>query len=444
MQNNLHVVVGLGESGFSVLRFLTQHKIPVAVVDTRQKPPKIGDFLELYPHVPIVLGKLDCHLLEDATKIILSPGIAITEPPIQAQIKKGTMVCGDIELFATAVNAPVIAITGTNAKSTVTTLVGEMVAQAGLDVKVGGNLGIAALDLLTIPPPDVYVLELSSFQLETTYSLYPKVATILNVSPDHLDRYDSFADYAAAKQRVYTHCEMAVFNRDDELTYTSIVDEQYKFGFTANTPRGREFGVIDEGEKFLSFEQTKLLSIDALTIPGMHFVANALAAIAIGHAFGLPMEAMLQALKQFKGLPHRCVFVRELKGVKWYNDSKGTNVGASLAAINGLGEVIAGKLILIAGGIGKHADFTQLVGPIQKYVRTVILIGEAAHELYALLKDKVNCVLADTMLDAVEKSQAQAQPADCVLLSPACASMDMFKNFEHRGDVFTDLVRALT
>ncbi len=442
--SDLHVVVGLGLTGQSCVRYLTQQGVNVAAIDSRPKPPHLADFTKKYPNVPVTLGALDDPLLDRAATLIVSPGISVKEPAIQRQVARGIPVIGDIELFARQVKAPVIAITGTNAKSTVTTLVGEMAKASGLSVEVGGNLGIPALDLLAAPRPNVFVLELSSFQLETTYSLMPKVASVLNVTPDHMDRYADLHAYCHAKKRIYSDCEVAVCNRDDPNTDCGDHYEECKLHFTLNAPHQNEFGLLKkQNEMYLAYENDCLMPVRELPILGRHYQANALASLAIGYGFGLPMSAMLDTLVKFKGLPHRCQLVREHHGVYWYNDSKGTNVGATNAAIEGLGSEITGKLILIAGGVGKNADFSPLVQPLEKYARHVILIGEAATILANVIGDRVETRFAKSMEEAVLLAESLALPGDSVLLSPACASFDMFNNFEHRGEVFASLVQGL-
>jgi UDP-N-acetylmuramoylalanine--D-glutamate ligase len=442
MSDNLHVIVGLGATGISCARYLAAQGIPFAVTDSRLQPPHLEAFKEAYPTIPLALGKLDTALLNQAVTIVLSPGVSLHEPAIAAEVARGKSVIGDVELFARAVKAPVIAITGTNAKSTVTTLVGLMAQASGFAVQVGGNLGVPALDLLMQQPQaDLFVLELSSFQLETLYSLKPGVATVLNITPDHMDRYKDVADYQQTKHRVYQHCQIAVCNRDDALTDTTAPQKLY---FTLATPKEREFGLRQhEGETYLAYENKPLLAVRALPVMGKHYHANALASLAIGYGFGLPMESMLKVLREFKGLPHRCQFVRELNGISWYNDSKGTNVGATQAAIEGLGGDIHGKLILIAGGVGKNADFSPLIPVIEKYVRHVVLMGEAAQTLAGLMEGRLPLSFANSMDEAVSQAATAAQPNDSVLLSPACASYDMFKHFEHRGDVFMGIVGKL-
>lgn len=443
-QKNLHVIVGLGATGLSCVRYLTEQGYSIAINDTRLKPPQLEEVKRLYPNVPISLGGLDVKLLDKAAVLVMSPGIALREPAIARQIERGIPVIGDIEIFARYAKTPIIAITGTNAKSTVTTLVGKMMEMAGLKVQVGGNLGIPALDLLTTPRPELYVLELSSFQLETTYSLAPRVATVLNVTPDHMDRYDNLEAYEVAKQRIYANCEIAVCNRDDARTNCDEPRLQKKLFFTLNKPRENEFGLlIKNNETYLAFQDQILMPVQELPILGKHYQANALAALALGYGYGLGMDPMLRTLLEFKGLPHRCELIRVKEGVRWYNDSKGTNVGAALAAIEGLGSVIEGKLVLIAGGVGKNADFVPLVPSIEKYAKAVILIGEAAPLLLEVIDGRVNTYLAKSMQEAIQLSNQLAKEGDSVLLSPACASFDMFNNFEHRGEVFAKEVRGL-
>lgn len=440
-RKELSVIVGLGATGFSCARYLRAIGKPFAMVDSRAEPPQLKAFKEEFGDVPIELGTLHAKVLSEATQIILSPGIATTEPAIAAQINRGIPVIGDIELFARAVKQPVIAITGTNAKSTVTTLVGEMAKEAGYQTQVGGNLGVPALELLN-QEADVYVLELSSFQLETTFSLKAAVATILNITPDHMDRYETLAEYQAAKQRVYVNSKKVVCNLDDPLT---DVEHAHKTYFTLQAPRSGEFGLLtDDGDVYLAHGQDRLMPVSELPVAGRHYQANALAALALGYSFGMSISPMLAVLRKFPGLPHRCQLVRNRNDVKWYNDSKGTNVGATQAAIEGLGEHQQGKLIIIAGGIGKDADFAPLIPVMERYARHVVLIGESAREIADLIGTRIPVTFAANMDEAVRCCDTVAKPGDSVLLSPACASFDMFKNFEHRGQVFTDIVTNLT
>jgi len=444
MSNQFHIIVGMGATGLSCARHLKKQGIPFAMADTRANPPNLVEIEKEFADVKKSFGNLDPVFLDEADVIVISPGLSLKEPAIADQIAKGKPIIGDIELFAQANLKPVIAITGTNAKSTVTTLVGKMAEQAGINVQVGGNLGVPALDLLSSQQSELFVLELSSFQLETTHSLAPSVATVLNVTPDHMDRYDTVADYALAKFRVYSDCEVAVCNRDDPNTDCGDSYTKGKLRFTLNEPAVNEFGLIkNNNETYLAFENQLLMPVGELPILGRHYQANALASLAIGYGYGLPFEPMLQTLREFKGLPHRCQLVLERNGVRWYNDSKGTNVGATIAAIEGLGAEIKGKLILIAGGIGKNADFSTLVPAIEKYVKAVVLIGESAPLLAAIIGNKADVHFAKSMQEAVAISDRLASKEDSVLLSPACASFDMFKNFEHRGNVFEEVVLQL-
>lgn len=444
MQQDLYVIVGLGVTGLSCARYLSQKNIPFAVTDTRLLPPQLAEFKQRYPDVLLSLGKLDERLLQEAHTLVVSPGVSLKEPALARQIANGTPVIGDIELFARESQKPLIAITGTNAKSTVTTLVGEMAARAGFNVKVGGNLGVPALDLLQSPDTALFILELSSFQLETTFSLSPVVSTVLNITPDHMDRYATFDDYCQAKQRIYSNCQVAVCNRDDARTDSRYPFKKEKLQFTLSMPNDNEFGLVKQKNlTYLAYGNQVLMPTTELPIVGQHYQANALAALAIGHGFGFHMSSMLETLRLFKGLPHRCQLVREREGVYWYNDSKGTNVGATLAAVEGLGSEVEGKLILIAGGISKSADFSPLMPSIEKYVKTIILIGEAAPILASMIGNRVDTQFAQSMEEAVFLSDKAASAGDSVLLSPACASFDMFKNFEHRGNVFMEIVKAL-
>lgn len=444
----MNIIIGLGESGFSIARFLLKQNKSIIVMDTRAAPPCLERFQKSFPNVKIILGNLDESLLLSATEIILSPGVPRALPPIAAAIAAGQSVIGDIELFARAVTAPVIAITGTNAKSTVTTLVGEMAKTAGLKTAVGGNLGTPALDLLLDEnTADLFVLELSSFQLESTVSLKPTVATVLNVTADHLDRYRDFAEYSQTKKRIYHQAEKIVCYLEDPETDFDAKQKEQKYFFSKYPPKNQNiFGLIEShGELFLAQGEQLLLSTKALILSGQHNQLNALAALAIGYAFGLPMVAMLTTLKNFRGLPHRCQWVREHHDVVWYNDSKGTNVGATIAAIEGLSATSNKRdLILIAGGVGKGADFSELATVVRQKIKAVILLGEAAQILAKAFENDVPIQFATSMQEAVYFAEKTAKPGDRVLLSPACASLDMFKNFEQRGEVFMQCVNALS
>lgn len=441
--DQFRIVVGLGKSGMSLVRFLAQQGVRFAVADTRANPPELATLQRDYPQVEVRCGELDVDFLCRASELYVSPGLAIATPALQAAAARGVKLSGDIELFARHAKAPIIAITGSNAKSTVTTLVGEMAAAAGKKVAVGGNLGTPALDLLS-DDIELYVLELSSFQLETTDQLNAEVATCLNISEDHMDRYAGMPQYHLAKHRIFRGARQVVVNRDDALSRPLIADQVPCWEFGLGNPDFKRFGLIEEGgEKHLAFQFEALLPTSALKIRGAHNQSNALAALALGHAAGLPMALMLATLQTFAGLAHRCQWVRELRGVSYYDDSKATNVGAALAAIEGLGADISGKLVLIAGGDGKGADFSALKGPVAKFCRAVVLLGRDAELLAAALGDAALLVRVQTLDEAVQRAAELAQNGDAVLLSPACASLDMFKNFEERGRLFAQAAEGL-
>ena len=435
------IVVGLGKSGMSVVRFLARQGIPFAVADTREQPPELETLQRDFPAVEVRCGALDPAFLSQAAELYVSPGLAISHPAIAQAAAQGVKVSGDIDLFAQAAKAPIVAITGSNAKSTVTTLVGEMAEAAGLVTAVGGNLGTPALDLLR-DDVQLYVVELSSFQLETTHNLNALVATCLNVSEDHLDRYESFEAYALSKQRIFDGASVAVVNRDDwRSSPLQAVAQVLSFGLDADAS---QYGLaVVEGQLTLMRGDQPLVAANALKIRGAHNQANALAALALGEAAGLPQDAMLRALKDFAGLDHRCQWVAEKQGVTYYNDSKATNVGASLAALEGLGKDCAGKIVLIAGGDGKGADFSSLTQPIQQYARAVIVLGRDAEVVARCVPSEIPLHRVASLEEAVELSESCAQSGDVVLLAPACASLDMFRSFEHRGQVFTSAVGGL-
>ena len=441
-REGLRVVVGLGKTGLSCVRYLRQLGYKVAVNDTRTNPPNLAELQAEFADVEVSLGQLDEVLLLKAHEIIVSPGISIQEPALlSAHLNAGIKIIGDIELFCRGVDKPIVAITGSNAKSTVTTLVGLMAQNAGVKVAVGGNLGTPVLELLQ-EDADLYVLELSSFQLETTHSLRAAAATVLNISEDHMDRYANLMAYHKAKHRIYRNCQFYVTNRQDMLTTPLLPDSLPNTSFGLDKPDLRSFGIIKEqGKSYLAKGQTKLLDTAEMALFGEHNMANALAALALGEAVNLPMDAMLDTLKTFTGLAHRCQLVATQQGVAWYNDSKGTNVGATLAAINGLGASISGKVILIAGGVGKGQDFSPLSPALAQYGKAVLLMGEDAPKIDQALQLNISKSYVSDLNHAVNTAQQLAQQGDVVLLSPACASFDMFKNYEDRGNQFVASVK---
>nr|WP_320137002.1 UDP-N-acetylmuramoyl-L-alanine--D-glutamate ligase [uncultured Amphritea sp.] len=444
--DQLRIIIGLGQTGLSCARYLADKGLPFMLVDTRDTPPNLELIHAEFPDVEVHCGELNPALLCRASEIILSPGVAKDQPAIQSAAAAGVKLSGDIDLFCQAVTAPIVAITGSNAKSTVTTLVGQMALDAGIDTGIGGNLGTPVLDMLSDGEQALYVLELSSFQLETVNDLRATAATVLNVSPDHLDRYsNSLHLYYQAKHRVFKGAANVVINRDDPLTSPLVSTGVKISSFGLGRPDLNQFGLLEkQGQTFLARGLTPLLAVSELKIQGQHNLANALAALALGEAVNIPLESMLQTLKQFAGLKHRCQWVADKQGVTYFNDSKGTNVGATVAAINGLSAMLAEghKIVLIAGGVGKGADFSDLDQPLKEAARALVLIGKDG----ALIDQAVGCLdgqYAESMDSAVQLATALAQPGDIVLLSPACASFDMFSGFPARGDAFIESVEAL-
>lgn len=438
------LVVGLGATGVSVARFLTAQGVEVAVADSRSQPPGLAVLNAELPDIAVFLGPFDDRLFDSAERLVVSPGVPVATPQIDAARRRGVPVLGDIELFVQAAKAPIVAITGSNGKSTVTTLLGEMARANGLQVAVGGNLGTPALDLLN-DAVQLYVLELSSFQLETTETLQAAVATVLNVSNDHMDRYLDLQQYAAAKSRVMRGAGVGVYNADDPVVAAMRGSDDSWYFTLGESESDKMFGVCDiDGEAYLCRAEHPLLAAREVRIPGLHNRANALAALAMGTALGFDLEDMVAVLRRFPGLPHRTEFVAEQHGVTWYNDSKGTNVGATIAALRGLDCGDATRTVLIAGGDCKGADFAPLGPVLADCARAVVLIGRDAPAVAAAVPPSVPQVNAKDMDEAVVKAAGLAQIGDRVLLSPACASFDMFSGFADRGDRFVQAVRRRT
>lgn len=426
------VVIGLGKTGLSCVHYFMKQGIMPIVMDTRENPPGKS---ELPDGCQLICGHLDQEVLCQSDLIVSSPGVALATPALKAAAELGVEIVGDIELFAREVHAPVVAITGSNGKSTVTTLVGLMAEAACWRVGVGGNIGTPVLDLL-LTPKDVYVLELSSFQLETTSSLKPAVSVILNLSEDHLDRYEGMAGYLAAKQRVFIGAEKILVNRDDFATTPLDQKQWHSFGLNHE-----DYGRVEiDGELYLSVQGQALLPVKDLNIVGAHNQMNALAAMALADAISIPRDAQLKVLKSFTGLAHRCQFVRENNGIRWINDSKATNVGSTLAAVAGVSESVQGNLWLLAGGLGKGQDFSPLIPLLNNQIHEMVCFGRDAERLLSL---SANTSHVNDLQEAVAYVAKEAKPGDWVLLAPACASMDQFKSFEHRGDVFAELVNQL-
>lgn len=440
------VLVGLGKTGFSCARFLLAHGWNIAVTDTRAQPPELEKLHALDATVPVRVGGLDESLLDNALCVVVSPGVSLAEPFFIEARRRGLEIVGDIELFARAVDAPVAGITGTNGKSTVTTLVGRMAERAGVRVRVGGNLGEPALGLIGASESDaqkteLYVLELSSYQLESTLSLDLKAAAVLNVTPDHMDRYGTIEDYAAAKARIFARCDTAVINLDDPLVVAMPRPGQRTLSFSLRASIGADYAVVSAADSkwWLSRRGELLLPVSSMKISGLHNAANALAALALGEALGLPLPTMLSELASFPGLPHRSQWIADVNGVTYVNDSKGTNVGATLAAVAGM----SGPLVMIAGGDGKNQDFAPLREAFRGKVRHAVLIGRDAAVIERALAGVCTVEQAATLEEAVRAAARAAKAGDTVLLSPACASLDMFRDYTHRGAVFTQAVKEL-
>jgi UDP-N-acetylmuramoylalanine--D-glutamate ligase len=432
------LVLGLGRTGLSCARHLQRRGVAVRVADTRADPPGAGALRAQVPAAELHTGPFDAGLLEDVALVLISPGLALAEPLAVEAAGRGLPVVGDVELFAHEAAAPVAAVTGTNGKSTVTALLAEVANAAGRRALAGGNLGEPALDLLERPVPELYVLELSSFQLETTHSLATATAVVLNVTPDHLDRYASLEDYAAAKARIFDGCGCAVVNADDPRVRAMPRAGQAVATFSL-LDAGADYFLARDPEPMLTCRGEPLLPVADLRLQGEHNAANALAVLALADALGLQRGPVLEALAAFGGLPHRAQWVAELAGVRYVDDSKGTNVGATIAAVAGL----PGPLVLIAGGDGKNQDFAALRAAFAGKVRHAVLIGRDAPRLAATLAGVCTVEFCADMPAAVAAARAAAVAGDTVLLSPACASLDMFRDYAHRGEEFAAAVRRL-
>ena len=437
------VIVGLGKTGLSCFRYLSNQGLNVAITDSREEPPELLELRAEFESASVYLGQINEQVLLASDQIILSPGVSLDNKSIKLSIENNIPVFGDIELFCQKAQAPIIAVSGSNGKSTVTTIVAEMTRLAGLKTYVGGNIGIPALDLLSDSTPDLYVLELSSFQLETTYSLNAHASVVLNVSPDHMDRYSSLKDYANTKKRIYSGQGLMVLNKDEEYIHSIMDSKRDTIYFSLGAPEGENFGLINHNnEVWLSQGNEKIINKNQLKIKGEHNISNALAAMALAGAVNVPTNIMADVLKNFTGLEHRCQLVREIDNVSWYNDSKATNVGACIASITGLCEL--GNIILIAGGDSKGADLSGLNPIVKKYIKRVFLFGIDANKLADVMGSDVDKEFVNNMNEAVKGASKIADPDDIVLLAPACSSLDMYKNYEQRGDAFISAIDALS
>lgn len=431
------LVVGLGVTGYSVVRFLRKQGLPVTVTDSRQRPPKADELAQAYPEVDTHFGSFDASLIAQHSLLIMSPGIDIKSDDFRAAKQAGATLIGDIELFLRANQKPLIAITGSNGKSTVTTLVGRMCEAGGLKPLVAGNIGFPALDALTNEQPyDVAVLELSSFQLETTTSVPADAATILNVSPDHMDRYQSMGDYVLAKARIMRGAKRAILPRhQQDLEQITRVASELNFGVDEPNAENQYGLKRSKKSRWLMQGENRLVKVRELGLLGMHNVENVLAAYALVSFLDLPRKKVAKAVKAFKGLPHRMETVAEHQDIRWVNDSKATNIGAAATALQSLDS----DVIWIAGGQGKGADFSDLRDALSERVKALILFGEDADQIEQALSGLVPIERVENLSQAVEFAGSKAVEGDVVLLAPACASFDMYQSFAQRGDHFREL-----
>jgi len=447
MAGRRNLVVGLGQTGVSCVRYLTARGEQVTVADSRASPPDLAGFKLRWPNVECHCGSLDARLLDAVDRVVLSPGVDRRVELVADAVRRGIPVVGDVELFALDLrdsqpDAKVVGITGTNGKSTVTALIAAIAATAGVSVRAGANFGPPALDLLDPPRPELYALELSSFQLESTDSLSLDVAVLLNLTPDHMDRYESLADYGTAKGRIFNGAAIAVVNADDPalrpLVPAPVSTRWY------SVVEAADYFIADVGDRsslmaMTNGVATSVMRLDDMRLGGRHNAANALAALAAGDALGLPRDAVTSTLAEFPGLPHRMQTVATEGGVRYINDSKGTNVGATLAAVGGIDVPV----VLIAGGDGKDQDFRPLAAGFAGKVRHAVLIGRDRHLVAAALAGVCTTEFAVDMPAAVAAAARHARPGDVVLLSPACASLDMYRNYAARGDAFAHAVKGL-
>ena len=449
LANKSVLVLGLGETGQSLVRWLVAQGARVQAADSRERPPAMEELRRQFPQLEIACGAFRDEIFSGVELVAISPGVPLSEPCVVRAIARGIPVVGDVELFAESLpkkNRPkIIAITGANGKTTVTSMVAQLCQAAGKDAVAAGNISPAVLDAAIqrgANQPDVWALELSSFQLESTFNLNADAATMLNISEDHLDRYAGMDEYAAAKARIFNGAAVQVLNRDDARSMSMVRAKCKTMTFGLSEPVAEsDFGITRTAEDIWLTQGThRLLKASELQVTGLHNVANALAALALCRAIDLPMPPLLTALCNFKGLPHRVERVAEINGVTYYDDSKGTNVGATVAALQGMGC----KSVLIAGGEGKGQDFSPLKTAVSHYARAVVLIGRDAPLIVKALSGcGVNIVRAKDMGEAVQQAAKLAQSGDAVLLSPACASFDMFRNYVHRAEVFVAAVHAL-
>lgn len=440
---NRYLIVGFGQTGWSCARYFLKQGVAFAINDSREQPPCVARLSSLDSHIRVELGHFSPELFDWATHLVVSPGVSLSQPLIAKAMTQGKSLLSDVELFCSQVSLPIIAITGSNGKSTVATMVYQMLLTMGKRAVLAGNIGLPVLDILDQDLPQVLVLELSSFQLERLSSLSATVATVLNICPDHLDQHHSMDSYMSAKQHIYDGCQNAVFNRQQSWLYApKIIATGTSFGL--DKADAGHWGILEtEGKRYMACGQQPLLAVQQLASQHDYFVLNALAALALGEAYGICREDMAAALMNFEALPHRCQLVGQFAAVHWYNDSKATNVGATVAVVESVASRCQGRLMLIAGGVAKGADFSLLRAVVDRCVSTVILMGEAAPQLEQCLQGAADIRRASSLAQAVALAAAIARAGDGVLLSPACASFDRFDNFEHRGREFMSLVQDI-
>ncbi|MCF6202263.1 MAG: UDP-N-acetylmuramoyl-L-alanine--D-glutamate ligase [Methylococcaceae bacterium] len=436
-ENSKILVVGLGDTGYSVAKFLHNLGLSFAVTDSRKKPPFIDGFLQNFPDTPVFTGGFNQTAFDVATHLIVSPGISLEEVLIQKTILSGTKLISDIDIFSCSTNKPIIAITGSNGKSTVTTMLGNMGNSANKKTAIGGNLGTPALDLLN-ENTELYVLELSSFQLERTSKLNATAATVLNISADHIDRHGDITTYSKEKQRIFSGNGIMVLNKDDSIVKAMKIKGRKSMTFSISTKTGFHLETL-QGEEWLMNSKQPLIRKAELPMEGLHNVANALAALALGTAVNLDVQSMCEALRGFKGLDHRMQKIANVKGVTWINDSKATNIGACIAALQGY----QNKVILIAGGDTKGANIQELIPFIYKKTKHVILLGKDAELIDKAINHRVPSSRAKNIQEAVQIAARLAKRGESVLLSPACASLDQYKNYQERGEKFAAAVMEL-
>ena len=438
-RNHERVIIGLGKTGVSVARHFCSRGMPFIVADTRDNPSGLGAFRQEFPETRVFSGALSEELFVDAKQIIVSPGVDTRDPAIQSAVAHGAECYGDIELFANANHIPVVAITGSNGKSTVTQLVTDMACATGVQAYAGGNIGRPALEILECDDAELFVLELSSFQLESTRLLRTRVSTVLNVSADHMDRHETIERYSGIKAKIYSHAACSVINRDDKYV-TKMKTSGVVTEFGMGPPVGQGFGLLHQGSRaFLAKNDQCLFPANELAIQGESGILNALAALAIGDVLGLSMEKMLLTLASFKGLPHRLSWVGKFQGIAWYNDSKGTNIGATVTSLRSL----KSNIVLLAGGVFKGGNLDHFRAAVAKHAKHVILLGQDADLLQEALHGATQIHSVDSMRDAVIRAQHLSVAGDKVLLSPACSSFDMYEDYSERGKDFENCVREL-